>query len=354
LVATSDKSCKDSIIREVTVYPQPAIPTITGKSIVCEGTPTILTTSGGTTYQWLLNNNPISGAVNATIGATQAGVYVVDAISDKGCKSRSANPIALELVQKPQSNFTYNSSCTKVPMVLTSTSSTGNSGVVQYTWNLGYGISGTGQSISYTFSNPLTVNAKLVVTPMGCPQLSDSIVKSIVVENAPISIKYPDVNAVENKPLQLQARTFGVLYSWSPSTYLSSASVSNPKYTGIREQLYKISIKNSAGCNTVDTQMVKVFKDRDIYVPTGFTPDNDGHNDRLYPIVVGMKQLNVFKVFNRWGVMVYDNKAANISTGWDGYYKNKQQPMDTYAWIAEGIDDDGNVLKKSGNVVLIR
>jgi gliding motility-associated-like protein len=97
-----------------------------------------------------------------------------------------------------------------------------------------------------------------------------------------------------------------------------------------------------------------IFKNKDIYVPTGFSPDNDGHNDKLYPMTVGIKQMNVFKVFNRWGLMVYNNKSADATTGWDGFYINMPQPMDTYSWIAQGLDEDGNLISKTGHVILIR
>ena len=100
--------------------------------------------------------------------------------------------------------------------------------------------------------------------------------------------------------------------------------------------------------------MVRVFKEREIYVPKAFTPDRDGVNDRIYPIVVGITKVNQFRIFNRWGVLVYDNKTANASTGWDGTYRGVAQPMETYVWVAEGIDAEGKVVKRSGNIVLIR
>ena len=51
---------------------------------------------------------------------------------------------------------------------------------------------------------------------------------------------------------------------------------------------------------------------------------------------------------------MYDNKDAGINDGWDGKYLSKPQPTETYTWIAEGIDDDGNLIRRSGNTVLIR
>ena len=327
------------------------IPTNT---VICAGSSTQLVATGGATYQWIYNNNPVSGGLLGTFAATQPGVYTVDIISAKGCVSRSQNSINLTVIQKPEANFIYASNCTWIPLNFTNTSIVSNSGPIQYKWNLGNGITSMSQNFNYTFTTPTNVNAKLVVSPLSCPQLADSITKNIFVENSPLGIKYEGVNAVENKPLQLQARTFGIKYLWSPSTNLSSVTDVAPIYNGKREQLYKISITSKSGCTTIDTLLVRIFKDKDIHVPTGFSPDNDGYNDKLYPMPVGIREMKTFKVFNRWGIMVFDNKSANSSTGWDGFYVNMPQPMDTYSWIAQGFDDDGNLISKTGHVILIR
>ena len=94
--------------------------------------------------------------------------------------------------------------------------------------------------------------------------------------------------------------------------------------------------------------------EKNIHVPKGITPNNDGHNDKLYPIPVGIKTLKAFRIYNRWGLLMYDNKDAGINDGWDGKYLGKPQPTETYTWIAEGIDDDGNLIRRSGNTILIR
>jgi gliding motility-associated-like protein len=194
----------------------------------------------------------------------------------------------------------------------------------------------------------------LIVKPDACPSLADSLIKSISVEIGPAGINYPIVNAVLNKPTSLRARTFGIGYSWQPTIDLSNPNIANPVLIATGERLYRILITNKAGCVTIDTQKVNIFKDRDIYVPKAFSPNNDGQNDRLYPIPVGIKEMIQFKVFNRRGVLVYDNKNANASTGWDGTFRGKKLPVDTYVWVAQGIDEDGKTIRRTGNVVLVR
>ena len=323
-------------------------------TIICEGTPFTLTATGGNTYQWYLNNTLITGATNTNYYANTAGTYTMDVISAKGCMAKGTNSVSLTLQKKPTAQFGYDTYCVGVFTNFTSTSTVNNSGNVTYTWRFGTGATVSGSSASYTYSSVGSYNARLIVTPTSCPMLADSTERTITVQLPLTGITYPPVNAIVGKGMVLSARNIGNTYTWSPATYLSSAYSRTPTVTPLREQLYRIYITNAAGCLTVDTLTVRVFNDRDIYVPQGFSPDNDGRNDRLYPILVGIQKMNYFKVFNRWGILVYDNANANANTGWDGTYMGKPQPLESYAWVAEGIDIDGKIIRRSGNVILVR
>jgi len=91
-----------------------------------------------------------------------------------------------------------------------------------------------------------------------------------------------------------------------------------------------------------------------IHVPKAFSPNGDGQNDRLFPILVGISNLQYFRVYNRWGVLVYEARTYGTSIGWDGTYKGTPQPMETYIWVAEAVDVLGKTLKAGGNSILIR
>jgi len=90
----------------------------------------------------------------------------------------------------------------------------------------------------------------------------------------------------------------------------------------------------------------------DIIVAKVFTPNNDGINDILKPIVSGVPELKTFSIYNRWGNLIFSTKDAN--TGWDGTLKGVPQPIETYLWFAEGIDKNGKVIQRKGMVTLAR
>ncbi len=102
----------------------------------------------------------------------------------------------------------------------------------------------------------------------------------------------------------------------------------------------------------LQVSFVTVYKGPDIYVPSAFTPNNDGLNDILRAIPVGIKEFKYFKVFNRGGQVVF--ATTEPSKGWDGRFKGFDQNVESFVWVAEGIDEGGNRILKKGTVTLIR
>ena len=94
---------------------------------------------------------------------------------------------------------------------------------------------------------------------------------------------------------------------------------------------------------------------QDLFAPDAFTPNGDGINDYLFPFITSkIKQLKYFKVYNRWGNLLYETNYLDPSLGWNGTYKGIPQPSETYIWVAEAIDLNGNVVRSGGNALLIR
>ena len=102
----------------------------------------------------------------------------------------------------------------------------------------------------------------------------------------------------------------------------------------------------------VDSQLLRVYNNYNVFVPNGFSPDFDHVNDVLRPILIGIKKVNYFRIFNRWGQKIFETNEINA--GWDGNYLGKQQPPETYIWTVEVVDLNGKIISKSGKSTLIR
>jgi gliding motility-associated-like protein len=193
----------------------------------------------------------------------------------------------------------------------------------------------------------------LTVTPLACPSLAASLTKPVTIVAPPPNQRYVALNAVENRNLQLEARNLGgANYLWTPPSGLSNPAILNPIFNFNTEVDYVVTITTGIGCIIKDTQLVRIFKEKEIYVPKGFSPNGDGNNDKIFPRLVGVRTLTYFKVYNRWGQLLY--QTSNPDEGWDGIYRGVKQPMETYVWMAEGIDIDNNTIRRTGNFLLLR
>lgn len=160
-----------------------------------------------------------------------------------------------------------------------------------------------------------------------------------------------DTAIVVGQPLQLRA-TGGANYIWQPSTGLSDPLIANPIANITQNQTYTVRVATPEDCFALDTITITVFTTApDIFVPNAFTPGKST-NMIFRPIPVGIAQIEYFRVFNRWGQMVYSSSSAN--EGWDGKVSGRDQGTDTYVWMVQGRDYTGKVIFKKGTVVLIR
>ncbi len=163
-----------------------------------------------------------------------------------------------------------------------------------------------------------------------------------------------DTLIVAGQPLQLTA-SGGTSYLWSPASFLNNSSVADPvaSLSASTDSItYAVHVSNGA-CTATDSVKVIVFKTAaDIFVPSAFTPNSDGMNDLLKPIAVGIKRLESFKVYNRWGQLVY---STNIpGQGWNGMINGVLQQSGAFVYVAVGTSYLDKKIVRKGTVLLVR
>ena len=166
-----------------------------------------------------------------------------------------------------------------------------------------------------------------------------------------------------NEPIKLRGQDLNnsgiTQWNWSPVNNLDNASTQSPLamfatpvLTYPYDYVYTLTGTTPEGCEGKDEIRIKVIQGPEIYVPTGFTPNNDGKNDQLKPVLAGIKELRFFKVYNRWGQPVFQTKDA--SRGWDGKLNGMIENNGSYVWLAEGVDFKGNIISRKGSTTLVR
>ncbi len=321
---------------------------------VCDGFESPLSAYNAFGYQWYYNNVIIPGANSDIYNAKLAGVYKVEFSTNKGCKAMSTTTVTLALIKKPVVAFTYDMYCLNTASNFNNQSTTSSSGTVDYLWRFQNGTTDNSINPIHTFTTAGLYKVTLVITPFACPMLADSLSTNIQVATPTPGIAYTPINAILGKPLSLVARSFGDLYEWKPTTGFNSPYLRIPILNPTTEQVYTVQITDRAGCVTVDSQLVRIFDEQDVFVAGGFTPNFDGKNDRVYPMLVGIASFNYLKIFNRWGNLVFETNSTDPAKGWDGRYRGKDQPADTYTWILEARGINGRLIRKSGSTILIR
>lgn len=185
----------------------------------------------------------------------------------------------------------------------------------------------------------------------GCPKPSYDTVRVSVI---------PPVNAfagndtvvVIGQPLQLFA-TGGTNFVWTPTSFLNDAKIATPIAKLNDDIKYIVKVSTPEGCFGFDSLMVKVYKTPpEIFVPTAFTPNDDNLNDLLVPVPVGIAKLIYFKIYNRFGEMVFSTDV--VGKGWNGVFRGRDQGNESFTWQALAIDYLGKPVFRKGQFTIIR
>jgi gliding motility-associated-like protein len=138
---------------------------------------------------------------------------------------------------------------------------------------------------------------------------------------------------------------------------MSDTYVADPVVTFYNTSLnyitYAVTATTPDGCQGADSITVRIFKTMpDIFVPSGFTPNQDGVNDIFRPVLAGIAKIDFFRVFNRWGQLIY--ATSTPGQGWDGTFHGTMQDIGTFVYVIQAVDYTGKVILKKGSVTLIR
>lgn len=226
-----------------------------------------------------------------------------------------------------------------------------------------------GDRIVWSPSNSL--NNATIINPIATPQVTTTYTLQvyenkgctkpgidtvrITVEPLIVLSVSRDTSIVVGQPLQFNG-SGASRYLWVPATGLNDATIGNPTITFTQpyeEVNYLLIGYNDAGCRDSLTVRVKIFANGpSIYVPTAFTPNGDGLNEFLKPTLAGMQRFDYFKVFNRFGELVF--QTNNLYDAWNGTFKGQKQASGNYVWMVQVLDFEGKLILQKGTTLLIR
>ncbi len=201
-----------------------------------------------------------------------------------------------------------------------------------------------------------------VVDPAGCSVTDEILIPS----PPPITLRLPASVEVElGDSVRLRPDIFPggapILFDsirWTPDSMLSfrNGILSDPFVSPIEETTYTITVIDEDGCTATESILVLVDRNRNVFIPNAFSPNNDATNDEFQIFTgPGVQAINYFRVFNRWGEPMYDEENVALNPngqteGWDGTVRGRLVATGVYVYIAEIVFEDGRTILYKGDV----
>ena len=230
---------------------------------------------------------------------------------------------------------------------------------IQWQWTMGNGTTAQTQSATATYSSPGNNNIQLISTnKVGC---ADTAYHTINVSPPPTAVAAVNpITIISGGSTQLNMNYTGAIvnYTWLPLQHLDCPTCPNPTANPQFTTLYKVKVEDKYGCsNTGEITVQIICNGQNFFIPNTFSPNGDGSNDVFYLRGSGLFSVRTLRVFNRWGEVVFEKRefpVNNPSVGWDGMYKGKKANADVYVYQLELVCNNGDIIKYSGNIALIR
>lgn len=354
VTAQNINGCADSASRKIEIKPSPVIDAGTDASI-CLNSTYNLTVSGANKYSWIsgegINCNTCS---SQQVSPKNSGSYIVKGTDINGCQDYDT--VSVTVINPVSLNFSGTDTvCVGQTAQLTA------AGATTYQWLPATFLdNATSGSPVFTASKDTLINYKVVgFSGQNC--FSDTGVVSVKVYPVPqMKVLQDQMTLIVGNSVQLQTSNSPDItgWKWEPAEGLSDPNAASPTATPKKTVTYSCLAVNGGGCISRDEVVINVLcGNSNIYIPNTFSPNKDGVNDVFYPRGKGLFQVKSFRIFNRWGQLVFARfnvTPNNEADGWNGQINTTSVSSDVYVYMMEIVCENNTVIPVKGNVTLLR
>ncbi len=353
LTVATINSCYDSAFKQLTIHPKPTI-SLAPEQILCKGDSVILRANGAKSYIWKDQNNKVicNNCSETIVQPSKNTRYNVIGYSEYGCSNIASTSIRvippLKLSVKTPDTLCVGES--KRLLV---------SGGASYEWKAEPSLNNT-KSPSPIVS-PLVTTTYQVKAKDNYQCFTDSAEIKIVVGKATSISIGRDTVVLSGVPVQLKA--FSNVndikkWQWKGNASFSCLFCPEPTAKIVFDECLTCTATNIYGCISTDTVCIKTFcPNSEVFIPNAFSPDGDGINDLLIVQGRGLKQVKSFRIYNRWGELIFDKVnfyPGDIASGWNGKIRGAAAPHDVYVYICEVLCERGIPATFKGNVAILK
>jgi len=273
---------------------------------------------------------------------------VYDCMSDTITKTFSILP-------SPVVSIEASGGCWKQPLNFFGHQSDSTTTITGWNWKLGDGTMSQEQNPVHAYNQGGTKILHLTANADdGC--VSNDTTKQIQIEDLHLDAGN-DTSVQASIPFKLGARWTGdfngiLVLAWSPPNGLNTTDGYDPTAILQNDQVYYLSATTDIGCKALDSVKIMIYNSPGVFVPSAFTPNGDGLNDLLRPRYNGIKHLDYFSVYDRWGQLVFT--TSDMSKGWDGKVRDQLQGNGVFVWIISAEGFDGKKFQLKGTTTIIK
>lgn len=158
----------------------------------------------------------------------------------------------------------------------------------------------------------------------------------------------------QSDSVKVSARTVELRseYTWTPARFFDAVGDLPVTYAVVDDETpIMLHVVDEWGCENTDSIMIKTKSCCEMWFPNAFSPNGDGTNDYFRPVTIGSREIKTFRVINRFGQVVYENKG--FRNGWDGTMNGKAQDIGTYFYLISFMCDK-EIVHQKGEFILVR
>lgn len=297
----------------------------------------ILTPQGGTspyTYVWA-HDTSVNDSI---IDHLEPGIYEAEVVDKNHCLQH----VYIEITQPDPLEATINKTditCYGYADGYIGISMFGGTPEYIYNWSNGYDASVADMLDKGVYEITVTDNNNCTL---------DTMVEIFEPEELVIDpvIRQPSCPDIQNGYIELNV-SGGVGYY---NIYWDNGSAEENLYD-IRSNIYHVIIQDENLCEIDTTFRLNSVSDHCFKIPSAFTPNGDGFNDRWVIEISTLYPAAEIEIFDRWGKRVFYARGYDESQYWDGTFHGNDLPMDSYYYI---INLKNGAPRLSGTVTIIR
>jgi hypothetical protein len=349
------KGCVDTLSKTILVKESPFLRIFPRTQTICQGATITMTAYHTDTLVWAPANLVACATCDTTVASpiVSTNIYAI-ASNAVGCSLRDSSIIK---VYNP-----FTATATPNTFFACKNDTVGINGILplgkKILWSTNFGINNT---TTYTPLATVVVDTTYAVLLTDSANCYNSTVNVNVKLNPPATVNAGPDRTLSYNSVYTISPTYGAAvtnYEWLPVGNLNCTNCANPMGLADVPRTYVIKASTAKKCEAKDT--INIFIEcayANLFMASAFSPTNASVNKYYFPQTRGIKKINRFSIYNRYGEIVYEAKNATPNVrgaGWDGKYKGILQESAGFVYVLEAVCEQGEFLNKQGTFLLVR